>query len=315
MTTVANTLKLSKEIKPRPLNEWPSVATELLGTQTKIIQGKRYRHRVIECGDKGEPLILIHGVGGHAETYSRNWHNLANNGFHVYAIDALYHGFSSHLPYIDEDRTGQQAEALVDLLDALGLPYAHVEGESMGGAIAMEFGMQFPDRAGKLIMNTGVGAVNWKKTDFPENPGGGDTLAELSRASILTPTFETVRKRMEWLVAEPSRMTDEMVDIRLRLYSFPDVYESIKRVYRVADDSPKDWSREPKYQEEDLQNFKPDGLVFWTEKNPGQGPAFGEYAASKIRGAKYYCVDDAAHWPQWEKPEEHDQVLIDFILG
>ena len=24
---------------------------------------------------------------------------------------------------------------------------------------------------------------------------------------------------------------------------------------------------------------------------------------------------DAAHWPQWEKPEEHDQVLIDFIKG
>jgi pimeloyl-ACP methyl ester carboxylesterase len=24
---------------------------------------------------------------------------------------------------------------------------------------------------------------------------------------------------------------------------------------------------------------------------------------------------DAAHWPQWEKPEEHDQVLIEFING
>ena len=125
----------------------------------------------------------------------------------------------------------------------------------MGGAITMEFGLKFPEKSGKLIMNTGVGGVNWKKTDFPQNPGGGDTLAELSKASILTPSFETVRKRMEWLVAEPSRMTDEMVDGRLRLYSFQDVYESIKRVYRVADDSPRDWNREPKYEEEDLQGF------------------------------------------------------------
>ncbi|MDE2764840.1 MAG: alpha/beta hydrolase [Chloroflexota bacterium] len=315
MTTTVDTLRLSKEVVARPLDQWPTVAVELLGTQTRLIQGKQYRHRVIECGDSGEPLLLIHGVGGHAETYARNLHNLAAHGFHVFAIDALYHGFSSHHPYDDENRTERQAEAVVDLIDALGFPYAHIEGESMGGAITFEFGMKFPERAGKLVMNTGIGAINWKKSDFPENPGGGNTLAELSRASILTPTFETVRKRMEWLVAEPSRMTDEMVDIRLRLYSFPDVYESIKRVYRVADDSPREWTRVPKYEEEDLQNFKPEGLVFWTEKNPGQGPAFGEYAASKLRGAKFYNMLDAAHWPQWEKPEEHDQVLIDFILG
>lgn len=30
---------------------------------------------------------------------------------------------------------------------------------------------------------------------------------------------------------------------------------------------------------------------------------------------KVYQMQDAAHWPQWEKPEEHDQVLIDFIKG
>jgi pimeloyl-ACP methyl ester carboxylesterase len=315
MATVPSTLKLSKEVVARPLDKWPTIGVELLGTQTRMVQGAKYQHRVIECGDSGEPLILIHGVGGHAETYARNLHNLANNGFHVYAIDALYHGFSSKQPYVDENRTELQAEALADLIDALGYSYAHVEGESMGGAITFEFGMQFPQKAGKLIMNTGVGGVNWKKTDFLENPGGGNTLAELSRASIMTPNFETVRARMEWLVADPSRMTDEMVDLRLRLYSFPEVYESIKRVYRVADDSPKDWSRAPKYEEEDLQGFKPESLIFWTEKNPGQGPDFGEYAASKIPGAKFYNMLDAAHWPQWEKPEEHDQVLIDFIKG
>ena len=80
MVTSVETLKLSKEVKARPLSEWPTIAVELLGTQTRLIQGKQYRHRVIECGDSGEPLILIHGIGGHAETYARNLHNLKNNG-------------------------------------------------------------------------------------------------------------------------------------------------------------------------------------------------------------------------------------------
>ena len=54
MVTSVETLKLSKEVKARPLSEWPTIAVELLGTQTRLIQGKQYRHRVIECGDSGD---------------------------------------------------------------------------------------------------------------------------------------------------------------------------------------------------------------------------------------------------------------------
>jgi pimeloyl-ACP methyl ester carboxylesterase len=160
-------------------------------------------------------------------------------------------------------------------------------------------------------MNTGFGRVKLQKTDFVEAPGGGSTLQELSQQSVVSPTFENVRKRMEWLVAEPTRMTDEMVELRLRLYSFEDIYDSMQRVYRIG----RPWTRTLAYEEEDCQKFQPDALVFWTEHNPGQGPDYGEYCASLIPGAKYYCMADAAHWPQWEKPEEHDQVLIDFIKG
>ena len=300
--------------KAKPLSEWGSVAEELLGTQTRIVQGKDFYHRVIECGSQGEPLILIHGVGGHAETYARSLHNLANNGFHVYAIDALYHGFSSKGPR-DENRSEKQADALADLIQALGHSYAHVEGESMGGSIAFVFGMKYPQLAGKLILNTGVGPMQLKRTEFPENPGGGTTLQELSQRSVLEPTFENVRARMEWLVAEPSRMTDEMVRIRMRLYSFPEVYDSIKWVYRMGEQWSDTTDQQRQYTAEEIQQFKPQSLVFWTEKNPGQSPAFGEYVSNVIPGAKFYNMLDAAHWPQWEKPEEHDQVLIDFIKG
>ena len=302
-----------RSVKAKPLSAWQSVAVELLGTQTRIVQGKKYHHRVIECGTGGEPLILIHGVGGHAETYARNLHNLAAHGFHVYAIDALFHGFSSKEPWNQARMTEIQAEGVADLIDALGHSWAHVEGESMGGAIVFELGMRYPQVCGKLILNTGIGAINLKKTDFRENPGGGSTLQELSQRSILEPTFENMRKRMEWLVREPSRMTDEMVDIRVRLYSFPEVYESIKRVYGIGRQD--GWRWDPTWQEEDLRDFRPEALVFWTEHNPGEGPDYGEYVSRLIPTAQFYNMRDAAHWPQWEKPEEHDQVLIDFIKG
>ena len=47
-----------------------TIWVELLGSQVRYY-GKAYKTRVIEAG-AGEPLVLIHGVGGHAEAYSRN---------------------------------------------------------------------------------------------------------------------------------------------------------------------------------------------------------------------------------------------------
>ena len=91
---------------------------------------------------------------------------------------------------------------------------------------------------------------------------------ELSVKSVVEPTFETVRKRMEWLVASPDRMTDEMVEIRLRLYSFPEIYKSMQNVYIIG----KQWTGTiPRWTRRTLQKFRPEALVFWTEHNPGQG--------------------------------------------
>ena len=56
-------------------------------------------------------------------------------------------------------------------------------------------------------------------------------------------------------------------------------------------------------------------LVLWTDKNPGMGPNVGERLRSLIPGAQYYCVADAAHWPQWEHPEAHDEVVLQFLRG
>lgn len=85
-----------------------------------------------------------------------------------------------------------------------------------------------------------------------------------------------MRKRLEWVVAHPESMTDDMVAIRLALYQNPEVNASMRKVFRID----KDWKWELPYTEEDLQSYKPATLVLWTENNPGDGPDYGEYIAS-----------------------------------
>jgi 2-hydroxy-6-oxonona-2,4-dienedioate hydrolase len=71
----------------------PSIHVDLLGSATRFIRGKHFTTRAIEAGS-GDPLVLIHGVGNSAESFARNIIRLGRR-FHVYAVDALYHGFSS----------------------------------------------------------------------------------------------------------------------------------------------------------------------------------------------------------------------------
>ncbi len=285
---------------------WRSIWVELAGSTIRVVKGKRYDTRVIEAGS-GDPLILVHGIGGYAEAYARNVMNLAKD-FHVYAIDALYHGFSTKEPFDPEETTLRQAEAIVDLLDAEGHERAHIKGESMGANIAFEFGLHFPERAHKLVLDTGAYFIKFDR-EFEERPGGGSALADLSREAIVNPSRETVRKRLEWLVANPDRITDEMVDLRLKYYTDPAINASMRRVNGI--DGPR--QRNPRYAEADCARLTVPSMVFWTEHNPGTGPDVGEYFASLIPGAEYYCMADAAHWPMWEHPREHDEVITAFL--
>ena len=54
-----------------------SIHIDLLGTQTRFVCGERYTTRIIEVRNDKLPLILLHGGGRHAETYSRNLNSLS----------------------------------------------------------------------------------------------------------------------------------------------------------------------------------------------------------------------------------------------
>jgi hypothetical protein len=54
-------------------------------------------------------------------------------------------------------------------------------------------------------------------------------------------------------------------------------------------------------------------LALWPDKNPGAGVDAGERLSRLLRNSSYYCIKDAEHWPQWEKPEDHDGAVIEFL--
>src|SRR4051812_20835261 len=210
-----------------------TIWVDLLGSQTHFV-GKRYRTRVIESGS-GEPLLMLHGIGGHAEAYSRNIKRLAQYCRPI-ALDLAWHGLSSKPPI--GDTMPVYCEQLLDLMDDLGLAKVSIEGESMGGHVAMYFGLHYPDKVNKLILNTAAGVRYDEGTVQIDLASGRDLLRQRSLDAVNNPTEETIRKRLEWLMAKPDRVTDELVALRQAIYSEPETRRGLTDVFNSAFGSP-----------------------------------------------------------------------------
>ena len=103
--------------------------------------------RAIEAGE-GEPLIFLHGTGGHAEAYLRNLEAHARH-FRVFAIDMVGHGYSGtpDLAYGPQD----YVDFLRDFVDAIGADSVMISGESLGAQAAAWFAIESPQLKRQIV--------------------------------------------------------------------------------------------------------------------------------------------------------------------
>ena len=113
---------------------------------------------------QGPALLLAHGY--HPESTWRVWeHNvaaLAEAGFTVYALDLLGYGRSGG----ERREHRQQAEALLELMDAEGLERAAVGGVSWGGMIALDLALMAPRRVTCLLLVDSAGAGHFSEEEL-----------------------------------------------------------------------------------------------------------------------------------------------------
>ena len=96
----------------------------------------------------GEPLFIIHGLFGSLD----NWHTLSKRfaaSFKVLAVDLRNHGRS---PHSDIFTYSAIAEDVLELMDDQHIGSAHVIGHSMGGKVAMQLAVSYPERVDRLIV-------------------------------------------------------------------------------------------------------------------------------------------------------------------
>lgn len=108
------------------------------------------RMHYVQRGARGRDVILIHGFLGSAYDWFGNLDALSGD-YRVWALDLIGFGYS--------ERVTERAYSLKtyarhvrEFMDAHNIAQATLVGHSMGGAIALEFAHDYPDRVDRLAL-------------------------------------------------------------------------------------------------------------------------------------------------------------------
>lgn len=259
-----------------------------------------WRTRVLRTG-AGPALVLMHGTGGHLEAFSRNMPALAEH-FTVVAYDFPGQGYTT--PTERDLEIDAYVDHLAALLDDLDLDRVHLSGESLGGWVAIKFAVAQPDRLGRIVLNTPGGTM--------AAPEVMARIRDLSQAAADDPTEDRIRARLEWLMADPSSVTDELVACRRAIYAQPGFAESMRHVLCLQDPEVR---RRNMVTDADLAAVTAPTLVIWTSDDPSGPAGAGMDMADKIPDGRFLLIEGAGHWPQWEQQEICDKAVIGFLSG
>jgi 2-hydroxy-6-oxonona-2,4-dienedioate hydrolase len=283
-----------------------SIWTNFVGCGVKetYVDAAGIRTRVLEAGT-GSPLVLLHGTGGHAETYSRNIGPLSKH-FHVLAIDMIGHGYTDRPPV--QYTMDVFADHVIAVLDAYGERSALLSGESLGGGVACWAALKYPTRVRALALNTGILAR-------PDAAGVKqlDDLEVRTRRLVTEFSRDLIRRRLEWLVLDPASVTDELVDIRYKIYKQAGMVEHMVTLMCTVFEMNRARVGNVDYYSHSLSDLKCPALVIWTDHNPGKSFQVVKPAIDAIPEKEVHLLSGAAHWSQWEKPAEVNALMIEFL--
>ena len=111
-----------------------------------------------ELHGEGQPIVLLHGLAGDCSAWKAQIEVLSKD-YRILALDNRGAGRSSapDYPYT----TKHFADDTIALMDAVGISEpAHVVGRSMGGAIAQEITLAWPDRVRSLVITASFGKLD-----------------------------------------------------------------------------------------------------------------------------------------------------------
>jgi len=268
----------------------------------RSIRTRGPRLSIVEAGS-GPPVLALHGLGATKGSFLPTIVGLADR-FRVIAVDQPGFG-DSDKPIGAAYDAPFFAGAAVGLLDAMELERVNLIGNSLGGRVALEIGLRYPDRVERLGLL--APSLAWK------------------RGRPLLPLLRLTRPELGLVQIAPRRLIDSVVrglipdassgwvaagvDEFLRAYLTPSgraaFYAAARQIYLEEPHGERGfWTR--------LAGLQPDSLFVWGRHDRLVPLAFARHVADTLPDARHLQLD-CGHVPQIELPEQTHAALAAFF--
>lgn len=246
-----------------------------------------------ELSGSGPTVVLIHGFS----IDTRMWDDqmaLLTPHFQVLRYDMRGFG-RSELP--DE----QAYDPCVDLFELLGfldIPKASIVGLSLGGWVAIDFTIAYPETVSSLVAaDAAIMGYDWQEgrpSVQPAEVAQSQGIEQAKNFWIASPLFEAARRHPRVL-----RRLDEMV--------------SDYSGWHWVHENPQILADEPAIYH--LKDIQCPTLVIVGEHDVFDFQQIAKILEAEIPDAKRVVIDDAGHMSNMENPRQFNQALEEFLLA
>ena len=254
------------------------------------------RIRYIDAG-RGAPVVFLHGLGASMYAWRKNLAPVAAAGFRVIAFDNRGFGLSDK-PAAPYDNVAY-ARLAIALMDSLRLTDAVLVGHSMGGAIAAEVAIEYPQRVRGLVL---VGSAGLGVRE--------PLLFRIARWPMLGRLALALRGRgftgrlLRATYFDPGKVTETDVDQYYAPVAQPEYARALLGVLRQFRFDTLGGR---------LDRIAAPTVVLWGEEDRWIPLALGRALAAGITRSAFLSVPRAGHSVQEEAPGDVNHLVIRFL--
>jgi 2-hydroxy-6-oxonona-2,4-dienedioate hydrolase len=260
------------------------------------------RTRVVQAGAPELPaVIMLHGTGGHWETFAPNLPALSRH-FHCIAIDMIGNGFTDKPDYDYE--ISVYVEHVLGVMDRLGIAHASFVGMSLGAWVSARVAVSHPDRLDRLILMSPAGLIA--------------TAANMARIraertkAVEDPSWDSIHAVFEHLIADEKNRIPDIIALRQAIYQLPQTRDTIDRLLILQDAQARDRNL---IAPDEWRTIKAPTLVVASGKDHGEYQSTARQVADLIPDSEVFEMPDVRHWPHFEDPASFDEAALRFLLG
>lgn len=270
--------------------------------ETKFVESSKGRVAYQEAGE-GPTVILIHGGGPGAYGYSnyrKNLLPLAERGNRVVIIDLPGYG-QSDFREGDGGLFTPMAEATRELIEHLGVGKASLVGNSLGGGTALTLALSHPEMVDKLIL-MGPGGSLPSTSTFPSE----GLMRMLTFYDGDGPSLEKLDKVIDLLVYDRSSITPELVAERLKTATLPQTMKNPPLKGQAHNPKNDLWRA-------DIDKLEHPTLLIWGQEDRVLPLDMAFILLKRIPNADLHVFSKCGHWAQWERADEFNEIVGNFI--